>query len=114
MKIYSTKLGKVANIIMGQSPPGFSYNERGEGLPFYQGVKDFQYRFPTPRVYCTQPSRIAQAGDILISVRAPIGKSNIISQISALGCALAVILSSEIFIYIITEFAFYSFNSRWK
>ena len=114
MKIDSKELGEVANIIMGQSPPGFSYNERGEGLPFYKGIKDFQYRFPIPRVYCTKPSRTAEAGDILISIRAPIGKSNIISQISVLGCALAVILPSEIFIYIITEFAFYSFNSRWK
>ncbi len=68
-------LGEVAEIIMGQSPPGETYNDRKEGLPFFQGVADFNYRHPTPRVYCSTPSRIAHPGDILLSVRAPIGRS---------------------------------------
>jgi len=70
------QLGEVAEIIMGQSPPGETYNEDGDGLPFFQGVADFNYRHPTPRVFCTVPSRIALPGDILLSVRAPIGRVN--------------------------------------
>ncbi len=73
-------LGKVAEILMGQSPPGSTYNERMEGLPFFQGIADFGYRHPVPRVYCTAPTRIAQLGDILLSVRAPIGKINIANR----------------------------------
>jgi len=114
MKIDSKKLGEVANIIMGQSPPGFSYNERGEGLPFYKGIKDFQYRFPIPRVYCTKPSRTAEAGDILISIRAPICKVNVANHTCAIGRGLAIIRpindSDSRFI----EFVLRSLESSWK
>ena len=58
---------------MGQSPPGETYNEAGEGLPFYQGRSDFGFRLPVHRVYCTAPTRLAKAGDTLVSVRAPVG-----------------------------------------
>jgi type I restriction enzyme S subunit len=85
------QLGEVAEIIMGQSPPGETYNERGYGLPFFQGVADFNYRHPTPRVFCTAPSRIALPGDILLSVRAPIGRVNVADRKSAIGRGLSII-----------------------
>lgn len=76
---------------MGQSPPGSTYNDAGYGLPFYQGVKDFDYRHPVPRVYCSKPKRVAQTNDILISVRAPIGRVNVADIPCAIGRGLAVI-----------------------
>ncbi|GIV23768.1 MAG: type I restriction system specificity protein [Bacteroidia bacterium] len=85
------QLGEVAEIIMGQSPPGETYNEHGDGLPFFQGVADFNYRHPTPRVFCTAPSRIAIPGDILLSVRAPIGRVNVADRQCAIGRGLAII-----------------------
>jgi type I restriction enzyme S subunit len=85
------RLGEVAEIIMGQSPPGDTYNDRGDGLPFFQGVADFDYRYPTPRVFCSAPSRVAYPGDILLSVRAPIGRVNIANQKCAIGRGLSII-----------------------
>ena len=67
----------IANITMGQSPDGTSYNEIGEGVLFYQGSTDFGMRFPSVRQYTTAPSRFAKKGDILMSVRAPVGAVNI-------------------------------------
>ncbi|RKY19593.1 MAG: restriction endonuclease subunit S [Planctomycetota bacterium] len=84
-------LRSVAEVIMGQSPPGSTYNEEGDGLPFFQGVKDFNYRHPTTRVYCSAPSRIAQPGDILLSVRAPIGQVNVADRVCAIGRGLSII-----------------------
>ncbi len=81
----------VAEIVMGQSPPGSTYNETGQGLPFFQGVKDFNYRHPTPRVFCSAPSRIAKPGEILFSVRAPIGRVNIADRECAIGRGLAIV-----------------------
>lgn len=66
----------IANITMGQSPDGSSYNEVGEGMLFYQGSTDFGMRFPSIRQYTTAPSRFAKKGDILMSVRAPVGSIN--------------------------------------
>jgi len=88
-------LADVAQIIMGQSPPSSTYNTVGEGLPFYQGKADFGDMYPTPRVYCTEPSRVAEAGDILISVRAPVGPTNISRERSAIGRGLSVIRAGK-------------------
>jgi len=85
------RLCEVAEIVMGQSPPGSTYNELGDGLPFFQGVADFNYRHPTPRVYCSTPSRVAQPGDILLSVRAPIGRVNAANRKCAIGRGLSII-----------------------
>lgn len=87
----TVQLADVATITMGQSPPGSTYNEDEIGLPFFQGVKDFNYRYPTPRVYCSEPSRIAQPGDILFSVRAPIGRVNVADRECATGRGVAII-----------------------
>jgi Restriction endonuclease S subunits len=64
------------DLTMGQSPPGDTYNEIGDGVPFYQGSSDFGFRFPTRRMYCTAPTRLAKAGDTLVSVRASVGDIN--------------------------------------
>jgi len=84
-------LADVAQVIMGQSPPSSTYNAVGEGLPFYQGKTDFGDMYPTPRIYCTEPSRIAEAGDILISVRAPVGPTNISQERSCIGRGISAI-----------------------
>jgi type I restriction enzyme S subunit len=85
------KLQEVAKIIMGQSPPGDTYNQIGEGLPFFQGVTDFGIRKPKKRVFCNVPKKIAQTGDILFSVRAPIGRINIAPEKCAIGRGIAAI-----------------------
>jgi type I restriction enzyme S subunit len=85
----SAKLPEIAHINMGQSPPGRSYNNRGDGLPFFQGKADFGDHYPTVRVWCSQPKKIAQPGDVLISVRAPVGPTNVADRICAIGRGLA-------------------------
>jgi type I restriction enzyme S subunit len=87
----TTGLPDVAEIIMGQSPPGSSYNKAGSGLPFFQGKADFGARSPTARAWCTEPSRVVQPGDILISVRAPVGPTNLADQRCAVGRGLSAI-----------------------
>jgi len=70
------KLGEVCEVIMGQSPPGNTYTVKPEGLPFFQGKADFGEYFPTVRIWCNHPIKIAEEGDILIAVRAPVGPVN--------------------------------------
>lgn len=82
---------EIAQIVMGQSPPGETYNELGNGLPFYQGVRDFGFRFPTRRVYCTEPKRYAEKADILFSVRAPVGNLNIAVEHCTIGRGVAAL-----------------------
>jgi type I restriction enzyme S subunit len=82
-------LGEICEITMGQSPPGTTYNETGDGLPFYQGIKDVGFRFPNRRVYCTSPTRFAEAWDVLLSVRAPVGTLNIADERCAIGRGVA-------------------------
>ncbi len=87
------KLGdhNVFKIIMGQSPPGSTYTDKPEGLPFFQGKADFRDYFPKVRIWCTQPIKIAQEGDILISVRAPVGPVNMSNSKCCIGRGLAII-----------------------
>lgn len=84
-------LAEVCHLTMGQSPKSEFYNTHGEGLPFHQGVKDFGTRFITHNTWCTQPNRIAEAGDILFSVRAPVGRINVASDKLIIGRGLAAI-----------------------
>lgn len=88
-------LTEAATIIMGQSPPSSSYNTHGDGLPFFQGKVDFGDLYPTARVYCSQPHKIAEPGDILLCVRAPVGPTNIADARSCIGRGLAAIRPSE-------------------
>ncbi len=76
---------------MGQSPPGSTYNELGEGAPFFQGKADFGEFFPSNRVFCTQPTRHAKAMDVLFSVRAPVGAINLALEDCAIGRGLCAI-----------------------
>jgi len=89
------KLIEIADITMGQSPKSFFYNESGSGLPFHQGVSNFGHRFPSHQIYCTEEARIAEAGDILFSVRAPVGRINITLDKIIIGRGLAAICSKN-------------------
>ena len=84
-------LEDVAEIIMGQSPPSSTYNTEGRGLPFFQGKVDFGDLYPRNRVFCSAPQKAAEKGDILISVRAPVGPTNISRDRSAIGRGLAAL-----------------------
>ena len=84
-------VGEEFNLTMGQSPPGSTYNEAGDGLPFYQGRKDFGFRYPTRRVYCNAPTRMAKKDDTLVSVRAPVGDINMVEEKCCIGRGVAAI-----------------------
>ena len=86
-------LNQVADIVMGQSPDGASYNLEQEGTIFFQGSTDFDWRFPNVRQYTTSPTRFAQTGDILLSVRAPVGDLNIAPFECCIGRGLAALRS---------------------
>ena len=86
-----TTLEEISEIILGQSPPSSTYNTGGEGLPFYQGKLEFGKLYPTPRKWCTVPKKIAEKGDVFISIRAPVGPTNICPETSAVGRGLAAI-----------------------
>ena len=97
----------IANITMGQSPDGSSYNETGEGEIFYQGSTDFGIRFPSVRMYTTSPTRYAKQGDILMSVRAPVGAVNIANSDCCIGRGLSAIYSmigSITYIYYVVHY----------
>jgi type I restriction enzyme S subunit len=87
-------LSEIADITMGQSPKSIYYNQDGNGLPFHQGVTNFGVRFPSHETYCTVQSRIGGPGDILFSVRAPVGRINITPDKIVIGRGLAAIRSS--------------------
>lgn len=84
-------LKDIAKITMGQSPDSASYNEVGDGLPFYQGNADFGEVYPNERIWCNAPKKTAASGDILISVRAPIGALNYAKDTCCIGRGLAAI-----------------------
>jgi type I restriction enzyme S subunit len=86
-----SNVGKHFKLTMGQSPPGSTYNESGNGLPFFQGRTDFGFRFPSRRVFCTAPTRLAEVGDTLVSVRAPVGDVNIAIEPCAVGRGVAAV-----------------------
>ena len=88
-------LSDIAVITMGQSPKGDTFNETGEGAVFYQGRTDFGFRFPTRRLYTTEPKRIALCGDALMSVRAPVGDLNVAYEECCIGRGLAAIHSKD-------------------
>ncbi len=86
-------LGDLAEVVMGQSPKSEYYNENQQGLPFHQGVSNFGKRFVSDKVFTTQHNREANAGDILFSVRAPVGRINITRNIIAIGRGLSAMRS---------------------
>lgn len=105
-----TTLKEISEIILGQSPPSSTYNTDGEGLPFYQGKLEFGKLYPTPRKWCTAPKKIAEKGDVFISIRAPVGPTNICPEKSAVGRGLAAIrglggIESFFILYLMRTFA---------
>ena len=111
----SEAIGCYFDLTMGQSPPGNTYNEMGEGIPFYQGRTDFGVRFPTERVYCTAPTRLAKKGDVLVSVRALVGDINVAVSDCAIGRGVAAVrhehLSFALYVLRHQEPAFKRFES---
>ncbi len=85
------RLDEVCDIIMGQSPPGSTYNKEGKGLPFFQGKAEFGSMYPTASTWCSEPKKIAEPDDILISVRAPVGPTNMSNQKCCIGRGLTAI-----------------------
>lgn len=85
----------VADVILGQSPPSSTYNEQGIGLPFYQGKADFGLVHPTPRVWCTEGNKFARPGDVLISVRAPVGDVNMATEAAVVGRGVSAVRAAE-------------------
>lgn len=90
------KLKDCCTIIAGQSPESKYYNTGGIGIPFFQGKADFGEVYPTIRVYCSQPTKIAEKDDILLSVRAPVGPTNLSPGRVCIGRGLTAIRPSEI------------------
>jgi type I restriction enzyme S subunit len=107
-------LGDVAEIIMGQSPPGSTYNEIGKGLPFYQGTTDFGERFPSRRIFCSAPIRLSDKGDILLSIRAPIGRVNRAVERCSIGRGLAVVRCKNLFDTTFIEYILRSLSHYWN
>ena len=101
------KLCDIADITMGQSPSGDSYNENGIGEIFYQGRTEFGYRYPTIRLYTTAPNRMAETNSILLSVRAPVGDINVSLQKCCIGRGLASINAIDNYY----SFVFYTIKS---
>jgi type I restriction enzyme S subunit len=85
------RLEEVCDIILGQSPPGDTYSSDAKGLPFFQGKTEFGDYYPTPRKWCSAPTKIAEAEDVLISVRAPVGPTNLCPSRACIGRGLAAI-----------------------
>jgi len=91
MEMLEKSIIEIADVIAGQSPPSDSYNTKGDGLPFFQGKTDFGEKFPVEKKWCTNPKKTAEKGDILISVRAPVGPVNISIKKSCIGRGLSAL-----------------------
>ncbi|MFH2065928.1 MAG: restriction endonuclease subunit S [Pseudomonadota bacterium] len=83
------RLGNIVNLLMGQSPKSIYYNTTGDGLPFHQGVGTYGNRFPKIVIFCSVKGRVVKKGDVLISVRAPVGRLNIADCKMIIGRGLA-------------------------
>lgn len=103
-------LEDIAEITMGQSPAGNSLNENREGMMFYQGSSDFGFRFPSIRVFTTEPKRLAVANSVLFSVRAPVGDINVAKEECCIGRGVASIKSKSCH----DSYLFYTMKSLHK
>ena len=92
----NTPLPEIAGITMGQSPDSSDCNDIGIGMPFFQGKAEFQKLYPEVRKYCTKPKKIAKKDDVLLSVRAPVGPTNLAESECVIGRGLAAINSHEL------------------
>ncbi|MEQ9071689.1 MAG: restriction endonuclease subunit S, partial [Gimesia chilikensis] len=91
----NTSLQDICKVIMGQSPPSTSYRTQPEGLPFFQGKAEFGDLYPKARKWCIQPNKIAIENDILLSIRAPVGPTNLANQECCIGRGLAALRTSQ-------------------
>ena len=98
------KICEIAQVTMGQSPPSSSYNEIGEGIPFYQGKAEFGKKYPQTKKWCTSPKKIGLKLDILMSVRAPVGELNIAKEDCCIGRGLCALRGKD---SIETEYLYY-------
>ena len=105
-----SKLEKMATIVMGQSPSSDSYNTDGDGVEFHQGSGEFTEKYVAQGMYCTKPTRMAKAGDVLMSVRAPVGTVNITKNDCCIGRGLAAIRSNRT--PKLNEFLLYAFRAK--
>ncbi len=103
-------LKDVCAINMGQSPDSNSYNDEGNGVPFFQGNADFGERYPVTRKWCSTPTKMAMPGDILISVRAPIGALNYAKEECCIGRGLAALTPDKS--KVSSEFIFWLLKSK--
>ena len=102
-------IGKIATVIAGQSPEGKYYNKTAEGIPFYQGKKEFgDYELKKPNVWTTKTTKVSLKGDVLLSVRAPVGETNINNEKICIGRGLAAIRANK---ECNSEFIYYFLNS---
>lgn len=103
------KLKECCTMIAGQSPESKYYNSNGDGLPFFQGKADFGELYPSIRVYCSQPTKIAEKDDILLSVRAPVGPTNLAPCKVCIGRGLTAIRPSEVLLtrYVLLFFRYF-------
>lgn len=81
----------ITDLIMGQSPPSATYNDKEQGLPFLQGNAEFGEMYPSPILSCSQPTKLSERNDVLLSVRAPVGDVNITPYRLCIGRGLAAI-----------------------
>lgn len=88
-------LSDIADIVMGQSPKGDTYNQNGDGEVFYQGRAEFGDRFPTRRLFTTDPKRMANENSVLMSVRAPVGDINVAYEKCCIGRGLCAVSSKD-------------------
>jgi type I restriction enzyme S subunit len=88
-------LSDVCEIVAGQSPPSSTYNKNASGLPFFQGKADFGELYPNIRMWCSEPKKVSFPNDILISVRAPVGPTNINNVEACIGRGLSAIRCSD-------------------
>ncbi len=106
----TAQISDVASIIMGQSPPSSTYNYDGNGLPFFQGKAEFGPLYPVAKAWCTHPSKIAKPDDVLLSVRAPVGPTNLAPSECCIGRGVAAIrpelgLNLKFLLYAFRRFA---------
>ena len=94
------------NLTMGQSPPGRTYNQQERGLPFFQGRRDFGFRYPTRRRFCSAPTRVADRDDTLVSVRAPVGDINLAWERCCIGRGIAALRHKS-------DSASFTYHSIW-
>ena len=106
------KLSSVAEVIAGQSPESKYYNVKGDGIPFFQGKADFRIDYPIVRYWCTQPTKTAMPMDILMSVRAPVGPTNICDVKACIGRGLAAIRTNDKLHYKYLYFYFKSIEEK--